>query len=411
MISKSYQLLNYLNRPHSRLSQVFLGNLAWSGAMIVSRDRRLAEWAKVCFQRNDFKQGFRTCAWMTRVSWPRLHVWADHFFDFTEGADNELLDAMDQFLARRQAKQPAHVALSDQLYVLAARVHGVVKHAGGDKKAVEPVIDAFNAKANELLAEISERFTEENEGADDEEREGDFSIDHARKALKDFAALFPKDQWPWYLVSGTLLGVYRDGGFMAHDYDIDLGVNADDVDVVAMLDVLEKAPEFVVKKVDHHLEVSRLKSGDYDIQAYRTMYKVIHQDGLNLDIFIHYLEGDVLWHGSVIHRWDNKVYGLTDYELAGIPVLGPDQPDRYLTENYGDWRTPVTDFDCTTGTPNLVIARNFLSVALFLKRLGHFAHHDAHQYDKLRATLLRSGVVKESIDESGQRLLRIQDFL
>ena len=411
MISKSYQLLNYLNRPHGRFSQTFLGHLSWLGAMVVSRDRRLANWAKSCFLRNDFKQGFRTCAWMTRVSWPRLHVWADHFFDFTEGADTELLDAMDQFLARRQSRQPAHVALSDQLYVLAARVHGVVKKAGGDKKTVEPVIEAFNAKADELLADVSERFTEENEGVDDEEREGDFSVDHAKKALKDFAALFPKDQWPWYLVSGTLLGVYRDGGFMAHDYDIDLGVNDGEVDVVAMLDILEQSPEFVVKKVDHHLEVSRLSHGNYNIQAYRTMYKVIHRDGVNLDIFIHYLEGDVLWHGSVIHRWDNKVYGLTDYELAGVPVLGPDEPDRYLTENYGDWRTPVTDFDCTTGTPNLVIARNFLSVALFLKRLGHFAHHDAHQYDKLRATLLRSGVVKESVDESGRRRLRIQDFL
>lgn len=410
MISKSYQLLNFLNRPHGKFSQWVLGHLAFAGSLVASRDRRLAQWAKTCFERNDFKQGFRTCAWMTRVALPRLHVWEDHFFDFTEGADKQLLDAMDEFLARRQARQPVYVALSDQLYVLAARVHASVKSNNGQRDQIEPVMLSFYAKADELLAEVSERFTDDG-AQNNDDREGDFSVDHAKQALEDFAALFPKSEWPWYLVSGTLLGVYRDGGFMAHDYDIDLGVNDGEVDVHAMLDKLDAAPEFVVKKIDHHLEVSRKNSGDYAIQAYRTMYKVIHRDGVNLDIFIHYRDGDVLWHGSVIHRWDNKVYGLTEYDLAGVPVLGPDDPERYLTENYGDWRTPVTDFDCTTGTPNLVIARNFLSVALFLKRLGHFAHHDARQYDKLRATLLRSGIVVEHTDDSGKGRLKIQDFL
>lgn len=405
MISKSYQLLNYLNRPHGRLSRWALGLLAFTGALVASRDRRLALWAKTCFERNDFKQGFRTCAWMTRVSWPRLHVWGDHFFDFTEGADISLLCAMDEFLVRRQARQPTYVALSDQLYVLAARVHDAVKCSDGHRDAVEPLISAYFEKANELLAEISECYTD-GSLQNIEDRDGDFSVEHAVQALRDFSALFPKEEWPWYLVSGTLLGVYRDGGFMAHDYDIDLGINDGEVDAQAMLERLEQASEFVVKKIDHHLEVSRLPSGHYAIQAFRTMYKVIHKDGVNLDIFIHYREGDVLWHGSVIHRWDNKAYGLTDYELAGVPVLGPDNPEYYLEENYGDWRTPVTDFDCTTGTPNLVIARNFLSVALFLKRLGHFAHHDARQYEKLRATLLRSTIV-----EVDGGVLKIRDFL
>lgn len=410
MINKSYQLLNYLNRPHGRVSQFVLGHLAFVGALVASGDRRLARWAKTCFERNDFKQGFRTCAWMTRVAWPRFHVWGDHFFDFTEGAESNLLDAMDEFLIRRQARQPSYVALSDQLYVLAARVHASVRQTNGQRDLVEPVMSKFYEKANELLSEVSQRYTSMSVQNNDD-REGDFSLVHAVQALEDFAAIFPTSDWPWYLVSGTLLGVYRDGGFMTHDYDIDLGVNDGEVDAEAMLDRLKAAPEFVVKKVDHHLEVSRRPSGHYDIQSYRTMYKVIHRGGVNLDIFIHYRDGDVLWHGSVIHRWDNKVYGLKKYELAGVPVLGPDEPERYLTENYGDWRTPVTDFDCTTGTPNLVIARNFLSVALFLKRLGHFAHHNAHQYDKLRSTLLRAGIVTEETDKTGQSVLKIQDFL
>jgi hypothetical protein len=69
-----------------------------------------------------------------------------------------------------------------------------------------------------------------------------------------------------------------------------------------------------------------------------------------------------------------------------------------LTENYGDWRTPVTEFNCTTGTPNLVISRTFRSVALFLTRLAHFAHGDPTEYAKLRATLVADGMLR---DEGG----------
>lgn len=65
-------------------------------------------------------------------------------------------------------------------------------------------------------------------------------------------------------------------------------------------------------------------------------------------------------------------------------MLGPADVDRYLTENYGDWRTPVTQFNCTTGTLNLVITRSFRSVALFLTRLAHFAHGDPGEHARLR---------------------------
>ena len=85
------------------------------------------------------------------------------------------------------------------------------------------------------------------------------------------------------------------------------------------------------------------------------------------------------------------------------PVLGPADADRYLTENYGDWRTPVTEFNCTTGTPNLVISRTFRSVALFLTRLAHFAHGDPGEYAKLRATLVADGMLR---DEDG--VLRLE---
>ena len=133
------------------------------------------------------------------------------------------------------------------------------------------------------------------------------------------------------------------------------------------------------------------------------LVKLIHENGINVDVFVHHREGDTLWHGSSIHRWENSAFDLADYTLAGVPVLGPSDADRYLTENYGDWRTPVTEFNCTTGTPNLVISRTFRSVALFLTRLAHFAHGDPGEYAKLRETLVADGMLR---DDDG--VLRLQ---
>ena len=83
---------------------------------------------------------------------------------------------------------------------------------------------------------------------------------------------------------------------------------------------------------------------------------------------------------------------------ANCHPLDPSEAD-----NYGDWRTPVTEFNCTTGTPNLVISRTFRSVALFLTRLAHFAHGDPAEYAKLRATLVADGMLR---DEDG--MLRLE---
>ena len=66
--------------------------------------------------------------------------------------------------------------------------------------------------------------------------------------------------------------------------------------------------------------------------------------------------------------------------------------DRYLTENYGDWRTPVTEFDCATGTPNIRFPRNLTAVAEHL----HIAvlTPRAAEAGIAREVLLREGYVR-----------------
>lgn len=172
-----------------------------------------------------------------------------------------------------------------------------------------------------------------------------------------------------------------------------------------MIATLGASSRFVVKKVDDAQFVVETSPGRLEVRRSLALVKLIHENGINVDVFVHHREGDVLWHGSSIHRWENSVFELAEHELAGVRVLGPADSDRYLTENYGDWRTPVTEFNCTTGTPNLVITRSFRSVALFLTRLAHFAHGDPAEYAKLRATLVADGLLRD--DDGVLRLARV----
>jgi len=55
----------------------------------------------------------------------------------------------------------------------------------------------------------------------------------------------------WFLISGTFLGLIRENGFLAHDYDIDLGVFDDDIDIPTAIAAINASDQFVLKKYDY----------------------------------------------------------------------------------------------------------------------------------------------------------------
>src|SRR5690606_36195713 len=52
----------------------------------------------------------------------------------------------------------------------------------------------------------------------------------------------------------------------------------------------------------------------------------------------------------------NSPFTVVTRDLNGVKVPLPEDADRYLTENYGDWRTPNPGFDAfTDDAPNVEI--------------------------------------------------------
>lgn len=399
--NKSYQLLRYLNRKHSVFSRYSLGAMAWIGTWLFTQSAPLAGLMRREFIRDDFRLSFRRAAWFARHIFPKLDFFEDPFFDFTMETNARQRQELERFVKRYCGALSDAVYLTDMLYIRAANIHGdLEKHELGLYRHDD--VMAFYDNADKALSVLA--TPPPARPVDEGERKDDFSKRDAIEALADFAEALPLQSWPWYVVSGTFLGLHRDGGFLPHDYDIDVGINGEDICVDELVSVLAARTEFATKKVDLHIDITQGEDGRLHLVKVPALVKLVHENGLNLDVFIHYTENDSTWHGSIIHRWENSPFTLVRRELEAIPVNAPEDADRYLTENYGDWKTPIKEFDCTTGTPNLVVSRNFLSVALFLKRLAVFSETDGKQADKLRRTLIASGVIEEG--NSGLNVVR-----
>lgn len=143
-----------------------------------------------------------------------------------------------------------------------------------------------------------------------------------------------------FLVDGTLLGAVREGGFLAHDTDVDLGVF-----------------------IEHYRHGLPRILGALGFQTWRTFgtpergfQYSFKRDGVKLDVFFYYDDGErfhAAWKDGQPIR-----YGYPHFELAALLFLGglylaPADPEAFLARKYGpDWRVPVTQWDWAWGPKN-----------------------------------------------------------
>jgi tetratricopeptide (TPR) repeat protein len=196
-----------------------------------------------------------------------------------------------------------------------------------------------------------------------------YSSDRAEIALADLKRVLVAAGIPMFLVSGTLLGCIREGRHLGHDKDIDVGI-WDDVPRELLLSTLRTSGLFYVL-ASRSPEIVRVK----------------HVNGIAIDVFYHFREGKSYWHGGVKVRWHNRPFSLVEHAFLGETYLIPADYDTYLTENYGDWRTPMKDFDSAYDTPNAeVLNANELAIHAFKMLLGKLFKGDA---DKVELYLRR----------------------
>ena len=340
-----------------------------AAALAVTFEPTLAREMFKRLRSGQFLPGMRRLSWYMRRGWPRIDISRDPVPVFFQDLGLPELAAQRRFL-RRRASQLAPDSLTGELCCISA----CETLASFGTLAYDSCLQRFRSDAAAALqAALQAPPARDPAPAAPSPVQQEFSRAAAEQALRDTLALLERNGIRAFVLSGTFLGTVREQAILEHDYDIDLGVMAAETDPQQLEALLRSAPSFHCIAAASQIRLERDADGRLVRRCIPVLYKLRHENGIVADIFLHYREDGLLWHGSSQYRWDNAEFTLARYSLAGLQVQGPEDADRYLTENYGNWRVPKRDFHCGTDTPNLQLLPNPQSLALSLWQLRLFA--------------------------------------
>jgi hypothetical protein len=358
-----YRVVNFLEGKPSSFSATVIRALIWVSLMLMRAPWPVSR--EVAYEsageNPDLKAALRSMLWVWNRSWIPFRLKLGTYFDVGWHLTAESCHALVQkgFISREPLRRQCDLAqlelsvirdsvqLGDQHSLLEADqkirflVSGVLNGASAwavstQSAGVDPGPTAVRSS---LPASVSDNR---------------FDNERTRSALLDFDDLCRVVGLRYFLVSGTFLGVVRDRAFIGHDHDIDVGVFEDDL-TESLIPALSESENFIVNQVDYIC--LRQVDGDdvqYTLMEKPAIIRLAHKTGISIDIFTHFDDGDLVWHGSSVHRWDNTKFDLGEYEFLGRSFKGAVDFDRYLNENYGsDWRVPKVDFNVNLDTPNL----------------------------------------------------------
>lgn len=145
---------------------------------------------------------------------------------------------------------------------------------------------------------------------------------------------------PVFLSSGTLLGYYREGQFIAYDYDIDMGMFVKDFN-------MKLIPELKKQGFIHYRTFT--SNGKLTELSFYYKNNLIGKKA-KVDFFIHYpdeiIPNKIYWMSKNVRTKEDIKYRISDFDikpaiLLNQKVLVPSNTDKYLNEHYGeDWNIP-----------------------------------------------------------------------
>jgi len=134
-------------------------------------------------------------------------------------------------------------------------------------------------------------------------------------------------KFDYHVSAGTALGIYRDDGFIAHDTDLDFAVLVES-DISDEIIEAMKGFELVYKVFDDN-----------------KVHQVVFVDKGNkrclVDVELYYIDDTHMTHYKPEGIIKLKKYQSFEHKFKDMAVRLPYPIEDYLTERYGEWKTPA----------------------------------------------------------------------
>lgn len=205
-----------------------------------------------------------------------------------------------------------------------------------------------------------------------------------------------------YWISGTLLGLERLGRPLPHDNDLDLGLDIGDPQTADFLAALRASSEISEIAPQGMSWKTRIQNPDLHvipggIIRYKAAVRNAHapeKPAVKLDLFLHFPHSGGAIHGTRNSIWWNSTPRVAHRFYGGRMFSVPEDSHRYLTENYGDYRKGVKEFENAIDCPNVMNIFSWRSLGTLLSRLQMMVKlgriDRAHQINqRIAATILK----------------------
>jgi len=161
----------------------------------------------------------------------------------------------------------------------------------------------------------------------------------ALKAFKEFKDVADSLEIEFFLIYGTLLGAIRDKGFVKGDTDIDVGVKHEEL-IPKIQELRNKLLEkgFVVYGFSYPYDYCRA----LNIYKYETLIDIRNFETVGEDTFLQRIDSNRF---DIANVFPKEIF--TPYrkiQFYNMKVNVPQKAEKWLEINYGDWKTPDSEF-------------------------------------------------------------------
>jgi len=261
-------------------------------------------------------------------------------------------------------KQIDPVLYFDILYLYAEEIEESLLNSRKD--TFIKLIKKFSNEYNRVIRHLDDRhFHQKNLNSKHLGHENSYLL--LTEALLDFSEI--SNKYKLTLVFGTLLGFIREGGILNHDIDIDVSYQYQNKsEFFTFIHSLKSLEKFKIIYNGTATEYG-LKKNQLLYKVFPSIITVAHKNGAHIDIFIRYNKGKNVFFYAKHFCWKNSFFEDKEKLFDGLKFNIPVNSDKYLFENYGDWKLKNINYNFIKDSKNLTFSKNLPSIVSFTKSL------------------------------------------